>query len=179
MNEVIEFDEEMLEDEEDKMGSVMHSGTQARIAGLLLYHDNLSVFTQLSLDISQHDLNKYRLKAKDDWKPDVCAYLGSPPMPDEEFEDDLISVSQMPELAIEILSPRQSVSYLVRKIKAYFALGVKSCWLVMSSLEEIRVFSQANSYKTFDVNDIELVDDMIDIRLPLQKVFKSYWNLSK
>ncbi len=176
MSEVIDFDDEVLEDEEDKMGSVIHSGTQARLAGLLLNNDNLSVFTELSLDISQHDLSKYRLKAKDDLKQDVCAYVGSPPMPDEEFEDDLISVSQMPELAIEVLSPRQSVGYLVRKIKAYFALGIKSCWLVMPPLEDIRVFSQPRSYKTFDVNDTELVDEVIDIRLPIQKVFKSYWN---
>jgi Uma2 family endonuclease len=176
MSEMIEFEDEALEDEEDHMGSIIHSGTQAKLTGLLLNNENLSVFTELSLDISQHDLSKYRLKAKDDLKPDICAYVGPPPMPDEEFEDDLISVSQMPELAIEVLSPRQSVGYLVRKIKAYFALGIKSCWLVMPPLEVIRVFSQPRYYKTFDVNDIELVDEVIDIRLPIQKVFKSYWN---
>jgi len=112
MNEVIEFDEEMLEDEEDKMGSVMHCGTQARIAGLLLYHDNLSVFTELSLDISQHDLNKYRLKAKNDLKPDVCAYLSSPPMPDEEFEDDKSSAGLIAPYAEILLKVQKTVMVL-------------------------------------------------------------------
>ncbi|HAI68687.1 MAG TPA: hypothetical protein DCM38_04520, partial [Gammaproteobacteria bacterium] len=75
-------------------------------------------------------------------------------------------------LAIEVLSPRQSVSYLVRKIKAYFALGIKSCWLVMPSLEEVRVFSQPLSYKTYGVNDTEIVDEVMNIHLPIHQVLK-------
>ncbi|MCP4695281.1 MAG: Uma2 family endonuclease [Gammaproteobacteria bacterium] len=51
-----------------------------------------------------------------------------------------MKVSQMPDLAVEILSPRQVVDYLVRKINAYFELGVKSCWLVMPSLDEVRFY---------------------------------------
>jgi Uma2 family endonuclease len=172
MSKVIDFENELLEDEANKMGSIIHSGTQANLTGLLLNHENLSVFTELSLDISQHDLSKYRLKAKDELKPDVCAYTGTPPMPDEEFEDDLLTVSQMPELAVEILSPSQSVSYLVRKIKAYFALGIKSCWLVVPSLEEVRVFSQPRFYNTFSVNDREIVDEVMNIHLPIHKVLK-------
>jgi len=173
MSKVIDFENELLEDEANKMGSIIHSGTQANLTGLLLNHENLSVFTELSLDISQHDFSKYRLKAnKDELKPDVCAYIGTPPMPDEEFEDDLLTVSQMPELAIEVLSPSQSVSYLVRKIKAYFALGIKSCWLVMPSLDEVRVFSQPRFYKTFCVNDREIVDEVMNIHLPIHKVLK-------
>ncbi len=172
MSKIIDFENEVLEDEADNMGSIIHSGTQAKLTGLLLNHDNLSVFTELSLDISQHDLSQYRLKVKNELKPDICAYIGPPPMPDDTFEDDLVTVSQMPELAIEVLSPRQSVSYLVRKIKAYFALGIKSCWLVMPSLEEVRVFSQPLSYKTFGVNDTEMVDELMNIHLPIHQVLK-------
>jgi len=168
MNELLD----VLEDEESDMGSLMHSGTQAKLTGLLINNEKLSVFTELSLDVSQHDLNRYRLNIKNELKPDICAYKDTPPTPDEEFEDDLITVSQMPDLAIEVLSPSQSVSYLVRKIKAYFALGVRSCWLVMPSLDEIRVFSQADSYKTFALNDTELFDEVMDIHLPIAKVLR-------
>lgn len=169
MNELL--DDEVLENEESDMGSLMHSGTQAKITGLLINNnEKLSVFTELSLDVSQHDLKRYRLNVKNELKPDICAYKKTPPTPDEEFEDDLLTVSQMPDLAIEVLSPTQSVSYLVRKIKAYFALGVKSCWLVMPSLDEVRIFSQADSYKTFALNT-ELFDEVMDIQLPITKVF--------
>lgn len=40
-------------------------------------------------------------------------------------------------LVIEILSPRQALDYLIRKIHAYFKLGVKSCRLVMPALNEV------------------------------------------
>jgi len=79
----------------------------------------------------------------------------------------------MPDLAIEILSPRQAVDYLVRKINAYFKLGVKSCWLVIPSLDEVRVFSQPRSYKSFDLNSTEIVDEVMDIHLPIANVFAS------
>ncbi|RKZ63517.1 MAG: hypothetical protein DRR08_03135 [Candidatus Parabeggiatoa sp. nov. 2] len=57
----------------------------------------------------------FGIKAKDELVPDVCVYTEPLPAPDEEVDDDLITVSQMPDLAIEILSPTQSVG--VRKIK--------------------------------------------------------------
>jgi Uma2 family endonuclease len=79
----------------------------------------------------------------------------------------------MPDLAIEILSPTQSVNALLRKFDAFFALGIKSCWLVMPSLEEVRVFSKPRYYKIFDVQrDTEVIDEIMDIRQPIQKIFK-------
>jgi len=165
------FDEEFLENEGADMGSLRHSATQAKITGLLINNEQLSVFTELSLDVSGYDLTKYRLNVKTELKPDICAYKETPPEPNEEFEDDILSVSQMPELAIEVLSPSQSVSYLVRKIKAYFSLGVRSCWLVMPSLDEIRVFSQPDSYKTFALNDSDLLDEVMDIHLSIPQIF--------
>ena len=169
MNEL--FDDEFLENEGVDMGSLRHSATQAKLTGLLLNNEALSIFTELSLDVSGYDLTKYRLNIKTELKPDICAYKETPPEPNEEFEDDIISVLQMPELAIEVLSPSQSISYLVRKIKAYFSLGVKSCWLVMPSLDEIRVFSKPDSYKTFALNNSDLLDDVMDIHLSIPKIF--------
>lgn len=43
---------------------------------------------------------------------------------------------------------------------------------MMPALEEIRVFSQLNCYKNFDMNVTEIIDEVMDIRLPIQKVFK-------
>jgi Uma2 family endonuclease len=157
-------------DGEDDMGSVNHSLAQARLTSLLDNEERFTVLTELSLDISQHDLSKYRLDAKEELKPDVCAYLKSPVIPDEE--DDLITVSQMPDLAIEVLSPRQAHSYLIRKIKAYFELGVKSCWLVIPDVKTVYVYSQSTEYMTFAKDDTELIDDVMNIRLPIAKVFR-------
>jgi len=78
----------------------------------------------------------------------------------------------MPGLAIEILSPRQAVGYLIRKINAYFELGVSSCWLVIPTNKYIAVYSETNQYKSFDIqHDTEVVDKVMDIRLPIANVF--------
>ncbi|MEN8219007.1 MAG: Uma2 family endonuclease [Pseudomonadota bacterium] len=156
-------------DGEDEIGSFNHSLAQLRIGHLLDLDDRFTVLTELSLNVSQHDLSKHKIGAKDELKPDVCVYLECPIIPD----DDLLVVSKMPDLVIEILSPRQSINYLIRKIKAFFALGVKSCWLVIPGNKSITVYSQPNQYKTFDAQrDTELVDEVMDIRLPIQKAFR-------
>lgn len=159
---------------EDDLGSVNHSLTQARLTSLLDDDERFSVLTELSLDISQHDLSKFRLDAKEEVKPDVCAYLKPPVIPDDE--DDLITVSQMPDLAIEVLSPRQAHSYLIRKVKAYFELGVKSCWLVIPDLKTVYIYSQSTEYRTFTKDDSELFDEVMSIRLPIAKVFRLPFN---
>jgi len=110
MSEVIDFEEEILENEEAKKGSLNHSLAAGRITGLLFNDDRFTVMPALSLDASQIDLKRFKLKAKDELVPDVCVYTKPPPAPDKEVEDDILRVSQMPDLAIEVLSPSQSVS---------------------------------------------------------------------
>jgi len=159
-------------DGEDEMGSLNHGTAQTNLAGLLKFkcEKKLAVITELSIDISQHDLSKYELGVKEEIKPVVCAYVKRPVIPDGK--NDLVKVSQIPDLAIEVLSPRQSVSYLIRKINAYFELGVRSCWLVLPSNKYIGVYSQINQYKSFDVQrDTEIVDEVMDIHLPIASVF--------
>ncbi len=174
MGKAIELDDEFLENEELDVGSINHSIAQTKLTSLLDNDERFATFVELSLDASSVDLSKYSLKSRDELVPDVCVYAGSPPEPDKEIEDDILRVSQMPDLAIEVLSPSQSVSFLLRKIKAYFALGVKSCWLVEPSVDVIHVYPQPNRHRTFDMSDIEVIDEIMDIRLPIQKVFKRH-----
>jgi len=171
MSEVIDFENDVLEDEEVDMPSIKHSTAQTKITSLLDNDERLATFVELSLDASSIDLSQFGLKAKDELIPDICAYFEQPPIDDKAGSDE-VRITQMPDLAIEVLSPSQSVNELLRKIDAFFALGVKSCWLTMPSLEVIRVFSQPQCYKDFNLNDMEVIDDIMDIRLPIQKVFK-------
>jgi len=171
MSEIINFEDDILDNEEVKMGSLNHSLAAGRITGLLFNDERFTVMPELSLDASQIDLKRFKLKAKDELVPDICVYTDPPPAPDKQVEDDILRVSQIPDLAIEVLSPSQSVSFLVRKIKALFALGVKSCWLVEPSVDVVHVYSQANRHQTFDMNDTEIIDEFMDIRLPIRKVF--------
>ncbi len=170
MSEIYQVENNAI-DGEDEMGSWYHSCTQTKLASLLDQEESFFVVTELSLDISQYDLSEYRLDAKNEIKPDVCVYLKRPIIP--EKETDLVTVSQMPDLAIEVLSPRQSISYLTRKIKAYFELGVRSGWLVNPEQGFISIYSTPNRGKPFSYKDAEAIDEIMNIRLPIQKVF--YW----
>lgn len=161
------FENEVLDDEVSDMGSVNHSLTQAKITCLLVNDERFSVMTELSLDISQHDFSKYGIKAKNEIKPDICAYPSSV----ELLESDLIKMTEMPLLAVEILSPSQGTKELKDKIHAYFDLGVKSCWLVIPDVQLISVYEKSGQFKNFDMNDTEVVDEVMDVHLPIQKIF--------
>jgi len=165
MNELL--DEEVFEDE-DNMGSINHSIAQVRIASLLNNDERFTVMTELSLDISQQDFSRYGIKAKDEIKPDICLYPNT-----IDWQDiDILKMTEMPLLIIEILSPSQSLEMLKNKVYAYFALDVKSCWLVIPSIEAIDIYSQPKQHRTFTINDTEVIDELFEIHLPIQKVFK-------
>jgi Uma2 family endonuclease len=175
MSDIYEIENNAI-DGEDEMGSLNHSTVQTNLAGLLKFKcdKKLAVMTELSLDISQHDISQYDLEASAELKPDVCAYLKRPVIP--EGKNDLIKVSQMPDLVIEILSPRQSVCYLVRKTKAYFELGVRTAWLVNPDQKIITVYSLPSHHlrgKTFALDTTpEVIDEIIDIRFLMREIFE-------
>ncbi|KHD04594.2 hypothetical protein PN36_07620 [Candidatus Thiomargarita nelsonii] len=122
------------------MGSLNHSLTAGRIAGLLFNDERFEVMPELSLDGSQIELI-----------PNLAVYTDPPPQASPM--DDVLMVSQMPDLIIEVLSPKQRISDIFVKFKAYFALGVKSCWLALPLIEVIDVYSQPDQHRTFDLND--------------------------
>jgi Uma2 family endonuclease len=140
------------------------------------------VFVELSLDASACglDLSKFGIKNKDELKPDVCVYLKTSAPKSEgdgekRLDSDIIRVPKPPALVIEVLSPSQSVNELLRKLDAYFAMGVQSAWLVIPSLEEIKVFSPEKNRKNFEVGtDEEVIDETLDIRLPIKKIFERF-----
>ncbi|MDM8560095.1 Uma2 family endonuclease [Candidatus Parabeggiatoa sp. HSG14] len=80
------------------------------------------------------DLTQFGLKTKEELIPDVCLYEGK-----HRFNpsNDVLKRSDMPQLAIEILSPKQSIDNILAKFKAYFALSIKSCWLIIPTNESI------------------------------------------
>jgi Uma2 family endonuclease len=149
------------------MGSLNHSLAQVMIASLLVLDERFTVFTELSLDIKQHDLSKYDIKAKDEIKPDICLYSNE--IGFQEF--DILKMTEMPLLAIEILSPSQGPKELKDKIRAYFDLGVKSCWLVIPDAQLISIYAKQGGFRNFDMRDTEVIDEVMDIHLPIQKVF--------
>jgi Uma2 family endonuclease len=77
----------------------------------------------------------------------------------------------MLQLAIEILSPKQGLDDILAKFKAYFALSIKFCWLIIPTNESITVYSTLEKFKTFGTNDPEVTDETLDIHLSIPKLF--------
>ena len=162
MNELVS---ELEAEESVDMGSLNHSAIQVNLAFLLKRLGTFSVYTELSLDTSRLDKNNY--KFKEEIKPDVCIY----PKRGLSRPYDIIKMSEMPLLAIEVLSPKQGLQEIVEKIDAYFALGVRSCWLIDPTTAIVVVYSTLNNRKIFTAG--EVVDDIIGIRLPFDEIFEA------
>jgi Uma2 family endonuclease len=140
-----------------------------------LPEDKFSIATELSLDVSsperQEILTHCQIRAKQELKPDVALYyVEDLHYLDPAEEVDLIRIEKMPLLCIEIISPSQSNRLLLAKFRAYFAMGVKSCWYVDPNLKLIKVYSSPKDSEVFSEKG-EVIDKTLDIRLPLNKIF--------
>jgi Uma2 family endonuclease len=58
-----------------------------------------------------------------------------------------------PDLAVEILSPFDSVRQLMRKVRQYFAAGCHTVWIVHLERKEIEVFEASGADRTVGVGD--------------------------
>lgn len=115
-----------------------------------------SVFSELTVQIDGKD-----------YIPDICLY----PKKTMNFASgDILRMTEMPLLAIEVLSPTQGTQEIIDKFKLYFAAGIKSCWLVIPSAQTVVIYASAEQAKTFSSG--ELVDEVMGITLSLQAVFE-------
>jgi len=78
MNEALDFEDEMIENEEVNRPSLKHSLVQTNIAGTLFSDDRFTTFIELSLDASSIDSTDFGLKAKDELVPDISIYFEPP-----------------------------------------------------------------------------------------------------
>ncbi len=148
------------------MGSCNHSAIQANLAFFLKRMGDYSVFIELSLDIGSLDLSKFNIKLEDEIKPDICIYSKRK----INRLSDIPKMSEMPLLAIEILSPAQGTQAVLDKFKVYFKLGVKSCWLVEPVSGAVTIFSSPDKARAFVAD--ELADEVLDLRLPVKELFE-------
>lgn len=152
------------EQEYDDMGSYNHSTVQANLAFVFKQLGNYSVAIELSLDSSSLDPTLYRVK--DELIPDVCIY----PKRDLSIPFDILKMAEMPLLVVEVLSPRQFIASLLEKFKAYFALGVNSCWLVEPTTRTVHVYASMTQWQTFAADDT-IHDPVLNSRIPCSEIF--------
>ena len=99
--------------------------------------------------------------------PDLILYPQKP----LDYKNDPAKREDAPLLAIEIQSASQSTNVMVEKLEPYFFFGVKSCWIVVPSLQAVLVYDNPYHYSFFHGNEI-LKDSILNIELDLTKVFE-------
>jgi len=80
--------------------------------------------------------NLYALSPNTRRAPDVAVILGDRY---EELKDAKV-IPIIPEIAAEVLSPSETPRMIHRKLKQYFAAGVKEVWLIDPDVKEIEIW---------------------------------------
>lgn len=149
--------------EAEDMGSLNHSYLQSKLSALFLTTTPYLALTELSLDTAP--IKDKFPEAGDSIVADVAIY----PTRQINLAKDVVKMVEMPLLVIEILSPMQAPQLLVNKVEFYFALGVRSCWIVYPTAQTISVFSAPYQFQSFSTGMIE--DPALDLQLPLKQIF--------
>jgi len=134
--------------------SYHHSYLAGKIIAALGKLDEYSVFSELTLQIDR------------DYVPDISLYKKRK----INFKSgDIIKMTEIPLLVIEILSPSQGVQEILDKFKIYFEAGVKSCWLVIPVTESVTVYSSTDNAETFYKDNI--IDTILNIQISVNEIF--------
>jgi len=158
------FDDDGAEELVD-MGSFNHGYIQMRLGSLIEQTGHYTPVSELTLDVSGIDVSQFGLRSKEEIKPDICVY----PRRGLSRPQDILKMSDMPLLAIEIVSPRQGLYDLVTKFRVYFALGVQSCWLVEPTINAVSVYTTIDHWETYARGDV--VDEKLNLRIPIDQIF--------
>lgn len=139
------------------MPSLIHSRTARRFNKLLTpYENEYDILPELSLKLSSGE-----------GVPDLCIY----PKLTYDFENDVVKMSNPPITTIEILSPKQPLEDVLKKIRdVYFPGGVQSAWVVLPSLKTIHLMVPGRRNEAFSAG--KMIDPVTGIEVEIEEVFK-------
>lgn len=140
------------------MPTLLHGAIQANLGFELKlnYRDKFRIASEVTL-------NTQPLGST----PDLIVY----PHQALDFKNDPSRREDAPLLVIEIQSASQSTKEMVEKLEPYFDFGVKSCWIVIPTLQAILVYDSPTHYEFYHEDEI-LNDKTLNIKIDLKKVFE-------
>jgi Uma2 family endonuclease len=153
MEAVLEIEEFQTED----IMSVNHSRTIQRISTYLeRYDDVYDILPELEMKLNGKPV-----------KPDVSVYPNLP----EDWDTDVIFITEPPIIAVEVLSPKQAMTDITDKINnIYFPAGVQSVWIVVPLLQTITIRTPDGKKMTFSEGIIK--DPVTNIEMPFEQIFR-------
>jgi Uma2 family endonuclease len=141
--------------EDSVLPSFNHGYFQLSIGIALRQQEKFSVVSASSIEINHKE-----------YIPDISVYAKRK----VDRLHDIVKMTELPLLAIEIISPTQGSLELINKFNIYFEGGIKSCWLVDPLPASVVVFSSPDKAQTFTSG--EVIDDVVDMRVPIDELFK-------
>ena len=125
----IETIEKPLTYEEERgkpMPSLNHSAIEVNLGAEFARHREFRTCCELTLDIGGKSFT-----------PDLSVYPRVP----LDLRRDVIRRADPPLLVVEIFSPQQGTQEVMDKVDAYFAHGIKSCWIVSPPMHSIQILT--------------------------------------
>ena len=135
--------------------SYHHAYLCSKIIAALSQRTSYAIFSELTLQIQDKD-----------YIPDICVY---PKRPINFSDADIIKMTELPVMIVEVLSPSQGSQEALSKFRIYFDAGIKSCWLVIPISTAVIVYTALDRAQTFHAGDIR--DTVLDVALPLAEIF--------
>lgn len=140
------------------MPSENHSKVQRRLTVQLdlNYGENYDVFPELEITFPAKNC-----------VPDLAIY----PIKPDNWVKDNIRRTDLPNLVIEILSPRQVYGDIIEKIEEiYFPAGMRSAWVVLPPNKAILLMKSDGTSQFFTSGILK--DDASGFEVDLGKIFK-------
>ncbi len=155
MEAVLELEEFQTED----IMSVNHSRTIQRVSTYLERYDDLyDILPELEMKLNGKPV-----------KPDVSVYPNLP----EDWDTDVIFITEPPIIAVEVLSPKQAMTDITDKINnIYFPAGVQSVWIIVPLLQTITIRTPDGKKITFSEGTIK--DPITGIEIPFDQIFRKH-----
>lgn len=105
-------------------------------------------------------------------RPDV-AFVSTERWPHDFEMPDEGHASVVPDLAIEVISPRDRMVKVMRKLGEYFRYGVREVWLVEPTEQMIYVYRALNRVQVLGPDDeLDGGDVLPGFRLPIGPLFR-------
>jgi Putative restriction endonuclease len=139
------------------MPSLRHSIAQSRLCWELnsTYGEKFDILPELDIQF----LNRKVV-------PDVSIY----PKSKDDWHNDILVMTDLPLLPIEILTYRQPIDDIFERIHhIYFPAGLKSAWVVLPSAQSVMIFTPNAKPQTF--NSGIMHDAASGFEVDLDKIF--------
>ena len=138
--------------------SVNHSRTIQRISHYLERYDDIyDILPELEMKLNDKPV-----------KPDVSVYPNLP----EDWDTDVVFITEPPIIAVEVLSPKQAMTDITDKINnVYFPAGVQSVWIVVPLLQTVTIRTPDGKKVTFSEGIIK--DPVTNIEMPFEQIFRN------